>query len=120
MTATADAPEIAEEDRLRADLYDFLGVLLAGPPSKALLKQAASLSGDAQIDQLSAANSKLMGGFVSDLKGMDDALANTKMLEVHNDGRSVVATVEREQAEFYVTRLHAYGLQATMEQVEEA
>ena len=54
------------------------------------------------------------------LFGMDDALANTKMLEVHNDGRSVVATVEREQAEFYVTRLHAYGLQATMEQVEEA
>ena len=46
MTVTADVPEIAEEDRLRADLYDFLGVLLAGPPSKALLKQAASLSGD--------------------------------------------------------------------------
>ena len=46
MTVTADVPEIAEEDRLRANLYDFLGVLLAGPPSKALLKQAASLSGD--------------------------------------------------------------------------
>lgn len=46
MTVTADIPEIPEEDRLRADLYDFLGVLLAGPPSKALMKQAAGLSGD--------------------------------------------------------------------------
>jgi ATP-dependent Clp protease adaptor protein ClpS len=53
------------------------------------------------------------------LFGFDDALANTKMLEVHNDGRSVVASVERERAEFYVTRLHAYGLQATLEKVEE-
>jgi TorA maturation chaperone TorD len=46
MTATAETVQIAEEDKLRADLYDFLGVLLAGPPSAALLKQAASLSGD--------------------------------------------------------------------------
>ena len=37
---------IAEEDRLRADLYDFLGVLLAGPPNKGLLDQTARLSGD--------------------------------------------------------------------------
>ncbi|MFO7771878.1 MAG: molecular chaperone TorD family protein [Roseovarius gahaiensis] len=42
-TVTSD---IAEEDRLRADLYDFLGVLLAGPPNPALLKQTARLSGD--------------------------------------------------------------------------
>jgi TorA maturation chaperone TorD len=46
MTATAPTPEIAEEDKLRADLYDFLGVLLAGPPNADLLKQAAGLSGD--------------------------------------------------------------------------
>jgi ATP-dependent Clp protease adaptor protein ClpS len=49
------------------------------------------------------------------LFGFNGAVANTKMLEVHNDGRSVVASVERERAEFYVTRLHAYGLQATLE-----
>lgn len=49
------------------------------------------------------------------LFGFNDSVANTKMLEVHNDGRSVVASVERERAEFYVTRLHAYGLQATLE-----
>jgi len=53
------------------------------------------------------------------LFGFDDALANKKMLEVHHDGRSIVATVERERAEFFVTRLHAYGLQATMERAEE-
>ncbi|MGK7653979.1 MULTISPECIES: TorD/DmsD family molecular chaperone [unclassified Roseovarius] len=42
--------QIAEEDRLRADLYDFLGVLLAGPPSEALLAQTAGLSGDNETD----------------------------------------------------------------------
>ncbi len=46
MTATARTPDILEEDRLRADLYDFLGVLLAAPPPRALLGQTASLSGD--------------------------------------------------------------------------
>jgi ATP-dependent Clp protease adaptor protein ClpS len=49
------------------------------------------------------------------LFGFSDSVANSKMLEVHNDGRSVVASVARERAEFYVTRLHAYGLQATLE-----
>jgi len=46
MTALAKDPEITEEDRLRADLYDFLGVLLARPPSKELLAQTAALTGD--------------------------------------------------------------------------
>ncbi len=45
MTADADAP-IAEEDRLRADLYDFLARLLAAPPDRALLDKSAALSGD--------------------------------------------------------------------------
>ncbi|WP_103762209.1 MULTISPECIES: TorD/DmsD family molecular chaperone [Roseovarius] len=49
MTTEARA-QIAEEDRLRADLYDFLGVLLAAPPSEALLAQTASLSGDNETD----------------------------------------------------------------------
>lgn len=42
--------------------------------------------------------------------------ATKLMLEVHHHGRSIVATVEREKAEYYVTRLHQYGLQATLEQ----
>lgn len=37
---------VAEEDRLRADLYNFLGLLLAGPPDQLLLDQAAGLNGD--------------------------------------------------------------------------
>ena len=37
---------ITEEDRLRADLYNFLGVLLSGPPDEILLGQAAGLTGD--------------------------------------------------------------------------
>jgi TorA maturation chaperone TorD len=37
---------VAEEDLLRADLYDFLAALLANPPDQALLQRAASLGGD--------------------------------------------------------------------------
>lgn len=43
---TATAPAITEEDRLRADLYNFLGVILSGPPDEMLLAQTAGLSGD--------------------------------------------------------------------------
>lgn len=38
--------QLAEEDRLRADLYNFLGVILAGPPDDMVLRQTAGLSGD--------------------------------------------------------------------------
>jgi TorA maturation chaperone TorD len=38
--------EVTEEDRLRADLYNFLGLLLAGPPDGLLLAQVGGLSGD--------------------------------------------------------------------------
>ena len=38
--------EVTEEDRLRADLYNFLGLLLAGPPGGLLLAQVGGLSGD--------------------------------------------------------------------------
>ena len=41
----ASAPAIAEEDRMRADLYAFLGLLLAGPPDKPLLDKTAALTG---------------------------------------------------------------------------
>ena len=54
------------------------------------------------------------------LFGFSDQIANAKMMEVHNDGKSIVTSTDREQAEFYVSRLHAYGLQATMERAEDA
>lgn len=38
--------EITEEDRLRADFYNFLGLLLAGPPDQMVLDQTAGLTGD--------------------------------------------------------------------------
>ena len=41
--------------------------------------------------------------------------ATQLMLEVHHQGKSLVATADREKAEYYVGRLHGYGLQATME-----
>lgn len=46
MNVAAPIPEVAEEDRLRADLYNYLGVLLAGPPDQLLLDQSAALTGD--------------------------------------------------------------------------
>ncbi|KPA19945.1 Chaperone protein TorD [Shimia sp. SK013] len=46
MTDTAVQPAIAEEDLLRADLYDFLSALLAGPADKGLLERTAGLAGD--------------------------------------------------------------------------
>ncbi len=41
--------------------------------------------------------------------------ATRLMLEVHNDGKSVVSHGTRERAEIDVARLHAAGLWATME-----
>ncbi|WP_415922345.1 TorD/DmsD family molecular chaperone [Tateyamaria sp. SN6-1] len=45
VTAAEDI-QIADMDRARADLYNFLGALLAGPPDEMLLAQTAGLSGD--------------------------------------------------------------------------
>lgn len=42
----AEEITVASEDRLRADLYNFLGLMLAGPPDQMLLDQCAGLSGD--------------------------------------------------------------------------
>lgn len=45
-TLEAPMPEIAEEDRMRADLYNFLGLILARPADEMLLAQTKSLTGD--------------------------------------------------------------------------
>lgn len=45
MTAAADIA-VTPEDRLRADLYNFVGLLLARPPDQLLLDQSAALTGD--------------------------------------------------------------------------
>ncbi len=47
MTVAQAHSEIAEEDRLRADLYNYLGLMLSGPPDELLLAQTAGLTGDA-------------------------------------------------------------------------
>ncbi|KIN70320.1 Chaperone, TorD family [Sulfitobacter noctilucae] len=43
---TAEDIAVASEDRLRADLYNFLGLMLSAPPDQMLLDQCAGLSGD--------------------------------------------------------------------------
>jgi ATP-dependent Clp protease adaptor protein ClpS len=47
--------------------------------------------------------------------GFPDHLAQKLMLEVHEQGRALVASEPREQAEGHVHALHGYGLRATME-----
>ncbi|GAB3189894.1 ATP-dependent Clp protease adapter ClpS [Nesterenkonia suensis] len=42
--------------------------------------------------------------------------AHQLMMQVHEQGRAVVATGTREQAERDVTAMHHYGLQATLEE----
>ena len=49
------------------------------------------------------------------LFGYDETKATRLMLQVHNDGRSVVDSGPREQAEMSAFRLHHHGLWATLE-----
>ena len=49
------------------------------------------------------------------LFGYSEEKATKLMLQVHNDGRSIVASEPREQAEIVVYRLHHHGLWATLE-----
>ncbi|MEO9779163.1 MAG: molecular chaperone TorD family protein [Sedimentitalea sp.] len=44
--AAETATKVPAEDRLRADFYNFLGLLLAGPPDQIVLDQMAGLTGD--------------------------------------------------------------------------
>ena len=39
-------PKVSDEDRLRADLYNYLGLMLSAPPDQMLLDQTAGLTGD--------------------------------------------------------------------------
>ncbi|ASM74550.1 MULTISPECIES: TorD/DmsD family molecular chaperone [Roseobacteraceae] len=56
MTST----QIPEEDRLRADLYNFMGLILSAPPDRILLDQCAGLQGDdSELGQGIATLSKL-------------------------------------------------------------
>ena len=47
--------------------------------------------------------------------GWNRKKAEHHMLQVHRQGKSVLARTSLEKAEHYVHRLHAYGLHATME-----
>ena len=50
------------------------------------------------------------------LFGYSKAKATKLMLQVHNEGKAVVSSGTREQMERDVTRLHAAGLWATLQQ----
>jgi ATP-dependent Clp protease adaptor protein ClpS len=50
------------------------------------------------------------------LFGYSLAQATKLMLQVHNEGKAVVSSGNREKSELDVSRLHAHGLWATMQQ----
>ena len=50
------------------------------------------------------------------LFGFSEAEATRLMLQVHEDGRAVVASGTREKSEHDVARLHGHGLWATLRQ----
>ncbi len=49
------------------------------------------------------------------LFGYSKEKATQLMLQVHNEGKSIVSSGPREKAEFDTARLHAHGLWATMQ-----
>ena len=48
------------------------------------------------------------------LFGHDEPTATKLMLQIHHEGRAVVASGTRDKSESDVARLHAHGLQATL------
>jgi ATP-dependent Clp protease adaptor protein ClpS len=50
--------------------------------------------------------------------GFSPAEADRLMLQVHNEGRAVVATGPREEMERHVEAMHDYGLWATLTRVD--
>lgn len=48
--------------------------------------------------------------------GYSKEKATTLMLQVHNDGRAIVSSGSRSEAERDVNKLHSYSLWATMQQ----
>lgn len=51
--------------------------------------------------------------------GYSEETAHRLMLQVHNDGRAVVATGGREEMERHVEAMHGYGLWATLAKADE-
>ncbi len=47
--------------------------------------------------------------------GFDVPTAERLMLQIHHEGRAIVAREPRERAEHHVAQLHGYGLRATLE-----
>lgn len=52
--------------------------------------------------------------------GYSESKADQLMLQVHNDGKSVVATGPREEAERHTLAMHSYGLWATFQKADQA
>jgi len=50
--------------------------------------------------------------------GYNGQLERKLMLEVHREGKSLVATEAREPAEHHLHQLHQYGLQATLRKAD--
>ena len=99
----------AGEQLLLRDLLDQLEPLLADPDDPALRRLFPPAYSDDESDEQyrSLVRDQLVNG---------RAKATKLMLQVHNEGKAAVSTGTREKAELDVSRLHAHGLWATMQQ----
>jgi ATP-dependent Clp protease adaptor protein ClpS len=52
--------------------------------------------------------------------GFSEKEAEKRMLQVHNEGKAVVATGSREEMERHVEAMHDYGLWATVQKADAA
>ena len=57
---------------------------------------------------------------LQELFGYDEPTATTLMLQVHQEGKSVVATGTREKAERDTQAMHSFGLWATFQKANQA
>lgn len=48
--------------------------------------------------------------------GFDKPTATKHMLEVHNEGKSLVVSTSKERAELYLQQLQSFGLKTTLQQ----
>lgn len=63
MSEAIEQIRVSAEDRLRADLYNFLGAILARPPDRMMLDQVAALQGDGgAIGDAATALARAAGG----------------------------------------------------------
>ena len=105
---------VADVTALKATYPGFAGVLDARlQNAKGIYDSASSLSGDAQIEKLSEANTALSGGFVSDLRTLE------KKIEELRGKRVEAAAKAGDESSRLAAKVAADDAEKTLDRVEE-